>query len=117
MKREKQLQEDRDTQVAQLQVCLRVHASPPYKDTNIDCHFLLFAFFLPQSKVKRAVDQWMNPPSSRSGRDLAQLLCSLHTIVTYIPSPEAIWDTSSTGGVPVTLSTAKPVEVSCWVII
>ena len=54
----------------------------------------------------------MNPPGSRTGRDLAQLLCTLHTVVTYIPSPEAIWDASSNGGVPPTLSTAKPVEVS-----
>ena len=72
---------------------------------------LLLLLLLLQSKVKRAVDQWMNPPGSRSGRDLAQLLCSLHTIVTYIPSPDSVWDSSSAGGVAVTLGTAKPMEV------
>jgi hypothetical protein len=75
--------------------------------------------------VKRAIDVWMHPPGLRHGRDLAQLLASMHTLVAYIPSAEAVWDTSasatttststSTGSPqPVSLATAKPIEVSVF---
>uniref|UniRef100_A0A7S3GPU5 WW domain-containing protein n=1 Tax=Spumella elongata TaxID=89044 RepID=A0A7S3GPU5_9STRA len=85
-KREKQLQEDRDAQVAQL-----------------------------QSKVKKAVDQWVQPANLRGGsRDVAQLLCTMHLLVTYIPSPESVWDCTNGppgGTTQVSLATAKPIEV------
>jgi len=66
--------------------------------------------------VRKAVDLWVQPPNLRGGsRDVAQLLCTMHHLVTYIPSPESVWDCSNgpAGGTSqVSLATAKPIEVS-----
>lgn len=75
-------------------------------------------FYFVQSKVRRAVEQWMQPANLRGGsRDLAQLLCTMHQLVTYIPSAESVWDCSCSGSsvsstAQVSLATAKPIEVS-----
>ena len=68
-----------------------------------------------QSKVKKAVDQWVQPAHLRGGsRDVAQLLCTMHLLITYIPSPESVWDCTNGppgGTTQVSLATAKPIEV------
>ena len=121
--REGQLQVERDQQAENL----RVGDSSSCRGPSLRS-LLTLSLCVPllQGKVMAAVQKWAFdrpatgsrqqqtmgvPPSAPLPRDLVLLLCSMHSILAYIPGPDAVLNPDSLPQPP-SSTTCPPVEVS-----